>query len=155
MHAQGTNIPTSVKIVSHAVTNGKRTFVVTRSLKGMTPSHYTFRGPENKIDFISSLGYGAVFAYHKVKASGTMYFTEVGAPTCLCSVGYDEGTLGGFAWGGQRCSSPPLGQMVGDPRWNVSTGINGTGNSTNWPSWCVCVCVCVCGCLCLWRGGLN
>lgn len=135
MHAQGTNIPTSVKIVSHAVTNGKRTFVVTRSLKGMTPSHYTFRGPENKIDFISSLGYGAVFGYHKVKASGTMYFTEVGAPTCLCSVGYDEGTLGGFAWGGQRCSSPPLGQMVGDPRWNVSTGINGTGNSTNWPSW--------------------
>lgn len=63
------------------------------------------------------------------------FFVEVSAPTCLCSVGYDEGTLGGFAWGGQRCSSPPLGQMVGDPRWNISSGINGNGNSTNWPSW--------------------
>ena len=135
MHEQGKNIPTSVKIVSHAVKNGKATFVVTRSMKGMTPSDYSFRGQVNTIDFITALGAGPTFAYHQVKSSGTMYFAEVSAPTCLCSVGYDEGTLGGFAWGGQRCSSPPLGQMVGDPRWNISTGINGEGNSTNWPSW--------------------
>jgi hypothetical protein len=135
MHQQGKNIPTSVKVKHTSVTNGRRTFVVTRSLKGMTPQHYTFNNAENAIEFITAIGSGKQFAYHKAKSSGTMYFAEVGAPTCLCNVGYDEGTLGGFAWGGQRCASPPLGQMVGDPRWNGTTGINNTGNSSNWPSW--------------------
>ena len=65
-----------------------------------------------------------------------MYFIH-GPPvfSILGAVGYDEGTLGGFAWGGQRCSPRPLGQMTADPKWNNSKGINGTGNSTNWPSW--------------------
>lgn len=78
----------------------------------MTSSHYTFSGNENSIDFIAAVGSSPTFGYHKVKASGTMFFAEVGSPTCLCNVGYDEGTLGGFAWGGQRCSAPPLGQMT-------------------------------------------
>ena len=135
MHEEGHNIPTSVTIISHTVADGKQTFVVTRSMKGMTPNHYTFKGQVNSIDYIMALGFGAEFAYHKVKSAGTMFFTEVGSPTCVCSVGYDEGTLGGFAWGGQRCSPPPLGQMIHDPLWNNSKGINGQGNSTNWPSW--------------------
>ena len=135
MHQQGHNIPTSVKVISHTVADGKQTFVVTRNMKGMTANHYTFKGQQNSIDYISALGEGPTFAYHKVKSAGTMFFTEVGSPTCLCSVGYDEGTLGGFAWGGQRCSPPPLGQMIHDPRWNNTKGINGQGNSSNWPSW--------------------
>ena len=135
MHEQGKNIPTSVKVISHSVVNGKQTFVVTRQMKGMTPNHYTFRGQQNSLDYITALGFDGTFKYHKVKAAGTMYFTEVGSPTCVCSVGYDEGTLGGFAWGGQRCSPPPLGQMISDPKWNNSKGIGGKGNGSNWPSW--------------------
>ena len=72
MHEQGKNIPTSVKVISHTVADGKRTFVVTRSMKGMTANHYSFKGQENSIDFITAFGVGPQFAYHKVKASGTM-----------------------------------------------------------------------------------
>eukprot|EP01051_Picozoa_sp_SAG22_P009427 SAG22_NODE_787_length_7239_cov_4.418487_6_plen_722_part_00 len=135
MHADGHAIPTSVKITDHKMVDGKRTYTVTRSMKGMTPSHYSFRGQENSIDFITAIGEGPAFAYHKTKAAGTMFFAEVGAPTCLCTVGYDEGTLGGFAWGGQRCSPPPLSSFLADPHWNNSHGLDGKGNGTNWPSW--------------------
>ena len=135
MHAIGTRLPTLVTVVSHKVDGAKRTVVVTRALKGKTAAHYSFTGADAKIDFIMSVGNGAEFGYHKAKASGSIYFVDVAAPTCLCSVGYDEGTLGGFSFGGQRCSPRPLRQMTDDPAWRNAKGIGGVGNGSNWPSW--------------------
>merc|ERR550514_1831361 len=55
-----------------------------------------------------------------------MYMVEVAAPTCVCRDGSGQGTIGGFAWGAQRCVQRPLGQMMDDPKWESNGRVNPT-----------------------------
>merc|ERR1711988_1775655 len=53
-------------------------------------------------------------------------------PTCICNVAAMQGTIGGFAWGADRCVGRPLGQMPDDPafndksQWYYNHGVNPT-----------------------------
>jgi len=139
MHAVGTKIAAPIhKVISNKVAAGMRTVTITRPMKGAN-SVNSFVDNMGKSDYITAVGpaawTGDAQGYHRYKSSGTVYFADVSAPTCLCTVGADEGTLGGFAWGGQHCNPRPLGQMLDDPGWNSATGRGGVGNSTDWPSW--------------------
>ena len=58
----GTLLPPAVQIVSNRVSNGRRTVVLTRPLKGATAEHYSFSATADSIDFISAEGSGPVFA---------------------------------------------------------------------------------------------
>lgn len=116
-------LPT-VTVTSATVTNGVRTVVMTRTLKG---PQFTFDPNVNSLAFINAIGASPDFGYHVNKSSSLMYFVESDAPTCICDVAADQGTLGGFAWGSQRCLPRPLGQMLDDPGWrNITGGINPT-----------------------------
>ena len=55
-----------------------------------------------------------------------MYFVETEFPTCLCDVATDQGTLGGYAWGGQRCVAKPLSEMLDDPAFPENNNVNPT-----------------------------
>ena len=72
-----------------------------------------FNPNDNSMPFINAIGNDHVFEHgHSLKATGVMYFIETEYPTCLCDFATDQGTLGGYAWGAQRCVGPPLGMMM-------------------------------------------
>jgi len=49
---------------------------------------------------------------------------ELGYPTCICDMAGDQGTIGGYSWGNQRCVNRPLGEMLDDPVWLVGPQAN-------------------------------
>merc|ERR1712203_340147 len=78
----------------------------------------------NQITFINAIGGSADFTFHKKKESSGIYLLELDYPTCVCDVAADQGTIGGFSWGSQRCTPKPLGEMLDDPVWLVGPQAN-------------------------------
>ena len=83
----GKRLALSVKVVSNTVANGLRTVVLTRSLKGLTPDHFTFDVTAPSIPYINAIGRASTFAYHKSRAASVVSLTAVDAHTCICSTG--------------------------------------------------------------------
>jgi hypothetical protein len=71
----------------------------------------------------------------QVKSSGELYFVELDYPTCICNVAADQGTIGGYSWGNQRCVGKPLGQMLDDPAWLVGPHANIVDGGCVFPTW--------------------
>jgi hypothetical protein len=82
----GTLLPSSVKVVSSTVTDGRRTVILTRALKGAGPRYFTFSpdGP-SRVNFINAVGSGPTFAFHKSKSPSSITLLPVAAPACVCS----------------------------------------------------------------------
>ena len=76
----------SVKVVSNTVTGNTRTVTLTRPLAGMTSDYYSFSMTSTDVTtpFISAVGSGAAFAYHKNKAIGTLSFLPANGGACIC-----------------------------------------------------------------------
>ena len=126
-HEPGTVLPASVKVVSTSVKDGRRTITVTRSIEGTKEDNMIFNPRANNMPYINAIGNDAVFMDgHSQKATGVMYFVETAFPTCLCDFAADQGTLGGYAWGSQRCVGKPLGQMLDDTAFPENNNINPT-----------------------------
>ena len=71
-HCPGDRLATSVTLVSNTVVDGRRTIVVTRPFKGLTPHHYTFDASADApatMNFLTAYGSSPVFAYHKAHAA--------------------------------------------------------------------------------------
>ena len=66
-HLAGPELKPSVKVVSSTVSNGRRTVVLSRPLKGATADYYTFTttAKDATVQFISAVGSGPKFAYVK------------------------------------------------------------------------------------------
>ena len=71
-HSAGIVLNTSVNVIQHSAVDGKRTVVMTRPLKGLTPHHHDFDIQQLSLDFISATGATADFSYHKDKTVGTI-----------------------------------------------------------------------------------
>ena len=71
-HAAGIVLKTNLTLVRHSVSGGKRTVVVTRALKGLTPRHHDFDAQQLSLDFIGAVGSTPAFGYHKAKTVGTL-----------------------------------------------------------------------------------
>lgn len=92
-HCPGDALASSITLVSNTVESNVRTAVVTRSFKGLTDKHYSFRPQtEVTVNFIAAVGTSQVFAYHKAHDTGMITFTAPDQPTCLCDKGA-EGKL--------------------------------------------------------------
>ena len=116
-HEPGVLLPNSVTVLSRNVENGLHTVVMTRSIEGVKSDDYKFDPNANDVTFINALGGSADFQFHIAKASGVLYLVELDYPTCICDMAADQGTIGGYSWGTQRCVDRPLGQMLDDPNW--------------------------------------
>ena len=91
-HCPGTLLETSASLVSNTV-DGKtntRTVVLTRDLAGKTSDHYSFDlAKDTTLKFISAVGAGQTFAYHKNRALGVLTLADASSkqPTCICDTG--------------------------------------------------------------------
>jgi hypothetical protein len=87
-HAAGSILAPSIAVLSSSVADGVRTAVVTRPLKGMTASYFSFdtSAPDATIRFISALGSGPAFAYHKTHSSSVISLLplDAAAGACVC-----------------------------------------------------------------------
>ena len=86
---QGSNnvlLKPSVKVLSNTVAGKVRTVTMTRPLAGMTADYYSFSMTSTDVTtpFISAVGSGPTFAYHKNKAIGTLSFLPSSGGACLC-----------------------------------------------------------------------
>lgn len=130
-HAAGTQLAGSVTVVSNSVEAGVRTVVLSRPLKGATPSHFSF-GPAFSstaaaLPFISALGAGADFGpaskhYAKGALSIDLLAASKGANTCVCTApppafgDTPDGKISylgsaGLSFG-KRCSPFPQGDLL-------------------------------------------
>jgi len=125
-HEPGVQLPDTVTVVSNSVRDGSRTVVMTRTIAGAHSDNYKFDPNANQITYINALGGSADFEFHEAKASGVVYMLELDYPTCICNVAGDQGTIGGYSWGTQRCVGRPLGVMLDDPGWESNKRVNPT-----------------------------
>jgi hypothetical protein len=120
-HAAGVVLSTSVTITSNTVSDGKRTVVMTRALKGLSPRHHDFEVQQLSLNFISAVGLSGTFGYHKAKTVSTVALWPQAAKganapaACICSVpaapfGQGTGTI-------QYLGGPakPGGEEIGFP----------------------------------------
>eukprot|EP00730_Choanoeca_flexa_P014304 TRINITY_DN6208_c0_g1_i3.p1 TRINITY_DN6208_c0_g1~~TRINITY_DN6208_c0_g1_i3.p1 ORF type:complete len:722 (+),score=149.90 TRINITY_DN6208_c0_g1_i3:253-2166(+) len=82
-HAPGDQIQTSVTVLGNTVRDNRRTVVLQRPIKGLTPQHYTFE-LTTAIPIINAYGNGPVFDCHKDKASAVLPLLDVNGHTCMC-----------------------------------------------------------------------
>jgi hypothetical protein len=123
-HEPGYVLPPSITVTSNTVANGVRKVIVTRSIAGVQSDNYKFDPSANQVTFINAIGGSADFTFHKKKESSVIYLLELDYPTCVCDVAADQGTIGGYSWGTQRCTPKPLGEMLDDPVWLVGPQAN-------------------------------
>jgi hypothetical protein len=129
-HEPGYRLPDTLNVVSNTVVDGRRTVVVTRSIEGKASDVYKFDPTANQVTYINAVGGGPDFEFHQAKASGVLYLVETDYPTCICNFAGDQGSIGGYSWGNQRCVDRPLGQMLDDPMWLTgpnANNVNGKG----------------------------
>ena len=124
-HAAGIVLNTSVKVVSNTISDGKRTVVMTRPLKGLTARHHDFEVQQLSLNFISAVGSSSSFGYHKAKTVSAVALWPQAAKgataaahapaVCVCSVpaapfGKGTGTI-------QYLGGPakPDGDVIGFP----------------------------------------
>ena len=69
-HTAGTVLGASVKVLNSTVLDGKRTLVLRRALGGLSAQHHTFDPKKLSLDFITALGSGPTFGYHKSRTVG-------------------------------------------------------------------------------------
>lgn len=86
-HCPGTQLQSTIKVVSNTVQGSMRTVVMKRSYIGATLDHYTFDPVQNaNINLITAVGSSQVFAYHKAHALAQISIVAAGkgAVSCVC-----------------------------------------------------------------------
>jgi hypothetical protein len=82
-HTAGAVLNTSVQVLKSSVADGKRTVVLRRALAGLTAQHHTFDPKRLSLDFITALGSGPTFGYHKALNHQKRRFPAPRAAACL------------------------------------------------------------------------
>ena len=121
-HAAGVQLKTTVRVLSNSVSssNGVRTVIVTRSLKGATPQHRNFQLSDLIVPIISAYGTTKELSYHAGKESSNIQLlpSEIGGSAakkkkvtmCLCTV-----PAAPFGQGLGTLEYLPTGETIGFP----------------------------------------
>merc|ERR1719348_1759266 len=111
-HSPGSVLTSMVRVTSNSVTDGKRTVIMNRPLKGATEDHYSFSISDSSIPMLAASGQGSSFAYHgsKTRTGGTLQLTALEAPTCICNNGI-KGSINGVPFN-KVCRDLPYGDLV-------------------------------------------
>ena len=97
-HAPGTQLKSTVKVLSNTVSNGLRTVTLSRSAKGATSDYYSFDvSKTTSINLIVAVGYSETYAYHKAKATSQIVLSGTSSHVCVC-----DGPKQGFYWTGGK-----------------------------------------------------
>jgi hypothetical protein len=133
-HAAGEVLPPSLQVLSNTVSSdGIRTVVISRPLKGASPEYYTFNPAVSGVPYIAAVGASTDFAYHKARGGSTVFLVEVGAPMCICSDG-KTGSINGVPFSTSRClQSPPHSDLAHqkNPTCHIETYTGGLSCCTH------------------------
>ena len=116
-HAPGTQLKSTVTVLSNTVSNGLRTVTLTRSAKGLTSDYYSFDvSKTTSIDLIVAVGYSETYAYHKAKATSQIVLSGSSSHVCVCG-GPKQGFMGQVGNGpllpfNKNCLKEPKGDLV-------------------------------------------
>jgi hypothetical protein len=121
-HGPGSVLADSVTVKSNIVSNGNRTVVLTRSLKGASNNHYSFDPSLASMPVIMARGCDLHFGQHCGHGSSELNFLPIDKPTEICQAGI-EGTIGGNKFNNQRCADFPTSDLVNqnNPTCSVQT----------------------------------
>lgn len=112
-HDAGTQLSSSVKVLSSSITNGRRTVVLERPLAGATPQHLTFDPSTGGIPYIAAVGSTGSLGYHKARGGGSLMLVRAGAPLCICpSTGQVSGSIDGVAFNNHQCNQMPRSSLL-------------------------------------------
>ena len=111
MHAAGTVLAPSAKVVSSAVTKGSRVIVVQVPVAG---GHFDFGAvAPGSLPLIAAVGSGPTFAYHKLRSPGAAAVGTVGASVCLCrDPTSNAGTIDGGRFNPGVCAPYPKSELL-------------------------------------------
>ena len=141
-HQPGTLLARQTKTLSDTVVGGRRTVVLTRALKGLTPEHYSFSAASDTyLPVIVAIGSTPTLSYHKAKTATQLALLPAGAPVCVCArapapFGQGKGRLlyagpgpqSGVSVGfGNHCPPQPRGDLLAqrNPTCDVRTYVGG------------------------------
>jgi len=111
-HDPGTQLNTTVKVLSNSVNQGTRTVVLQRALLGSSSDYYNFSAATATIPFINALGNTVQFAQHVKRTSSSLRMFEVNdAPTCVCAAG--RGVIDGIPYD-PNCKPRPWSDLLAE-----------------------------------------
>ena len=83
-HGPGTELSSSLKVVSSSVEDGVRTVIVSRPVTGASKDHFTFPVSPGDLSLISAVGDTVELAYHKSRAGGVVTLLPSRERACVC-----------------------------------------------------------------------
>lgn len=111
-HGPGSSVEKSVTVQSNTVTNGNRTVVLTRALKGASDFHFTFDPSVTTVPIITARGCSLEFAQHCGHSPSNLNFLKTDQMMPICRGGV-EGTIGGNHFiNRERCAPFPRGDLL-------------------------------------------
>jgi hypothetical protein len=84
-HGPGTELVTSVTLLTTTVTDGMRTVTFSRPVAGLSPDHYTIPSSPGQIDVLVAVGSGPQLAYHNARSGATFALLPTTQSACLCT----------------------------------------------------------------------
>ena len=115
-HAPGTDLTSTIRVLSNTVQDSTRIVVMQRSVKGLSSNHYSFPTKPGDVNLIGAIGQSPDYSYHKSHSGGkiTLIPTKVSAcicqPTTLDYLSYMDTTTLGF--GTYDCLDQPRSDMA-------------------------------------------
>ena len=112
-HDPGSQLSSSVRVVSNQVADGLRTISLTRSFMGQTSDHFTFDpSTTSTIPIITASGTGPDYAYHGPTTRGgdILHLHALDALTCVCNTGV-KGSINGIPFS-KDCLPEPYADLV-------------------------------------------
>ena len=112
-HAGGSQLSSSVQVISNRAGDGLRTVSFTRSFKGQTSEHYTFDPTTTStIPILTASGTGPDYAYHgpSTRGGANLNLASLDTPTCVCNTGV-KGTINGIPFS-KTCLPEPHADLL-------------------------------------------
>jgi len=124
-HQPGKALAQEITVLKNTVSDGVRTVVITRAAMVLNNDYFGFSVTSNGFDFISAIGFGPTFSYHKAHAVDHLKLlpSKKTDAACICaenpkpfgqakgSLVYEDGTSVGFT---NNCLPSPLGSILDD-----------------------------------------
>jgi hypothetical protein len=115
MHAAGSQLPSTVTIVSNTVAGTARTVVISLPVgaraASVAPDWTAMQ--EGGFPIITAIGSTPKFSYHKTHSTGEVAVGVVGEPSCLCrDPTANAGTIGGSRFNPGVCAAYPTSELL-------------------------------------------
>lgn len=126
-HAPGTQLASSITVVSSSVVDHVRTVVLTRAVAGATSNHYTIPTAAGEINMITAIGNSVELAYHAQRTGSKIVLLPSSETSCMCT----PTSTGYFTYMNQSTSQFDGYFCADEPRSDMLRHGDGTGRNVS------------------------